>query len=50
MRSGGKLRSSAIVAQALLILWLLIVNVLFYLQFRALALSRLPHWLTRWHL
>lgn len=33
--------------QALFICWLLAVNIIFYLQFRTLALSRLPHWLTR---
>jgi hypothetical protein len=50
MRVDGKYDLKSCAAQALLILWLLVVNILFYLQFRALASSRLPSWLTRWHL
>jgi hypothetical protein len=50
MKATGQNRIPSLVAQALFIFWLIVVNILFYLQFRALASSRLPHWLSRWHL
>ncbi|HVB99881.1 MAG TPA: hypothetical protein VNJ12_11200 [Candidatus Dormibacteraeota bacterium] len=50
MKDGGKHPFLSRLWQALFLLWLLGVNILFYLQFRALAASRLPHWLSRWHL
>lgn len=48
MKSNGKYRFPTRLAQALFVTWLIAVNVIYYLQFRTLALSRLPHWLTQW--
>ncbi|HVB34249.1 MAG TPA: hypothetical protein VNJ52_07775 [Patescibacteria group bacterium] len=50
MIAGEKKQLPSRLWQALFVLWLLFVNIVFYLQFRALLDSRLPHWLTRWHL
>ena len=48
MNSRGKYPSPLRFWQTLFLIWLLAVNIFFYLQFRGLAASRLPHWLIRW--
>lgn len=50
MKDAVRNSSRSRIWQAFFLLWLLAVNILFYLQFRSLAASRLPGWLTRWHL
>jgi hypothetical protein len=43
---GGGARTAAV--ELLLALWLLIINVLYYFQFRHLAWTHLPYWLGPW--
>jgi hypothetical protein len=45
----GTMRTSKIFAPILFLLWLLLINVFYYAQFKELAITRLP-WLARlWH-
>lgn len=36
------------VGAALVVVWLLLVNIFYYLQFRELFLARLGNWIHRW--
>lgn len=45
----GTMRTSRKFAPILFLLWLLLINVFYYAQFKELAITRLP-WLARlWH-
>jgi glycosyltransferase involved in cell wall biosynthesis len=46
---GGKTAIANPLLQALFVLWIIVVNVLYYLQFKDLLVSRFAHLLHRWH-
>jgi hypothetical protein len=48
-RINARVTGARTILQVAFVVWLIVVNVLYYAQFRGILVARLGVWLQRWH-